>query len=387
MNTNHTLLNFISASLFDRPVRLCSDESELAAVYGVAQKNAVANVVHSGIKKAGSSMSPALETSYRAETDKALFLYAMQSQQVSELSKLFEQAQIPFVLLKGTRMREFYPSPELRTSSDIDILARADDKTLIDLMQNAGFTFEKDGGTTLNFRYGAAIEVELHRHLFDKKMSFHGYFDTIWERVIRKDGWSYQYVLSEEDFYANMLAHFAKHFSRYGCGIRNAVDIAVYLHNPPAAFNREKADGVLEQIGLLQFERRLRQLISAWNEDTWSESDNMLTQYILGCGVFGTKVTRSTHKITYSAGKTGKTKEFWQHIFPNLSIMRRMYSCLRKCPILLPACWAARLLRLVISDRPRIRKTMRQLSKIDKNSLDKTEFVLQEMHLDHVTTV
>ncbi len=381
MNTNQALVRFMYTALFDAD-NVQTSKIDYAQLLSVSKKNAVANIVSCGIEKSGICIDETIKAKFDKESEKALYVYAMQSQQVGMLCDVFEQAEIPFVLLKGTRMRDFYPNPALRTSSDIDILVRADDEKLKQTMLQAGYKFLHDEGNTVNFMLGAAVEVELHTNLFEKSISYHTYFDKIWDRVSPVEGTHYQYTMTEEDFYATMIAHFAKHFTRYGCGIRNAIDVAVYLRNAPSSFDRTKADAILNDLGLLDFERKLRHLQETWETETWSETDQMLTDYILGCGVFGTLKSRNLHEINRRGTKHGKTKRVLQHVFPNFKTMSNMYPILKKCPILLPFCWIARTFRLIFADRSHIKKAMTQVSEINDASVKETSCIMREMHLD-----
>lgn len=380
----HAIMEYIYAALFGKEISERTKQADAAELYTISRKNAVAGVVYNGIRKSGTVIEETVTAGYNKEADKGLFVYAMQSQQLATLSKLFQKEKIPFLVLKGSRMRDLYPSPELRTSTDIDILVQGEDDRLIQLMKSLGYTYEKDSGTTLNFRFGAAIEVELHRHLFDDALSFHGYFDSIWDRVQLKDGWKYQYVMSEEDFFANMIAHFAKHFSRYGCGIRNAVDIAVYLKNAPKSFDLDRAETILKKIGLYPFEQRVLQLIHSWETDKWTEEEIALTSYILGCGLFGTKKSTAAHSLLASKNKHARQKKLFSHIFPSYEIMSRLYPALKKCPILLPLCWIARGFRLLFMGRDRIRSTLKLYSQVDEATLEETKGIMQLMHLENV---
>lgn len=376
--------DYINAALYDKEVSEQTKQSNAGDLFAVAKKNAIASVVFGGIRKSGTALEQSVLANFIKESDKALFTYVMQSQQLMNLCQQFEKEKIPFLVLKGSRMRELYPSPELRTSSDIDILVQAEDDRLIQLMKSLGFIYEKDGGTTLNFRYGAAIEVELHRHLFDDKLVYHGYFDTIWDRALRMDGWDYRYQMTEEDFYVNMIAHFAKHFMRYGSGIRNVMDISVFLKNAPSSFDREKSDSILKDIGLLDFERKICHLIDVWDNGTWSDSDIVLTDYILGCGLFGTNKTINTHRIYSQNIKNGNLRYLLFHMFPDYKTMCNIYPVIKKCPLLLPFGWIARGLRLLFSDRKKVSTIISNFWKINAETINEAENVFKDMHLDGV---
>lgn len=381
MNVIHSMMDFINTALFDSPVAGNAAETDFSSLFVLSKKNALANVVFVGIQKAGIQLEGSLREKYQGEADKALYVYAMQSNQLENLSFALEQNRIPFIPLKGSRMRDFYPSPELRTSGDIDFLTRAEDQPQIRVMESNGFSFVKDGGTTMNFSHGAAVEVELHRCLYDENLSFHGYFDKIWDRVSRTAGWNYRYEMSENDFYVNMIAHFAKHFSRYGCGIRNAIDIALYLDGAPQSFDRITVDSLLSELGLIDFEKRVLRLIESWKTGNWSDEDYRLTEYMLGCGVFGTAKSKANHSMQNGENKV---KRYFGHIFPRFEIMKGIYPVLNRVPVLLPATWVIRWFRLLLFDRKKIKTAYRKIELFDSASRTEAQDILKMLNLDAI---
>jgi hypothetical protein len=57
------------------------------------------------------------------------------------------------------------------------------------------------------------------------------YYDDIWTKVSKREGYNYSYCLSDEDFYIYMIYHCAKHFKSGGLGIRMLMDVYVYLNS------------------------------------------------------------------------------------------------------------------------------------------------------------
>ena len=58
------------------------------------------------------------------EIIKAIYRHAQLSYEYVAVCDALETAQIPFIPLKGSVLRKWYPEPWMRTSCDIDILDR-----------------------------------------------------------------------------------------------------------------------------------------------------------------------------------------------------------------------------------------------------------------------
>ena len=91
----------------------------------IAKKHDVAHLIVLGLKKNGllSDSDPALEKIML----KAAYRYERLNYEYKRICSALEEAEIPFIPLKGSILRRFYPEPWMRTSCDIDILVHKDD--------------------------------------------------------------------------------------------------------------------------------------------------------------------------------------------------------------------------------------------------------------------
>ena len=105
MNSNRAIINFIGAAIFGTPTDSTCRPEELHSVFTTAKRNAIAPIVYKGIGKSALQLPEKLDEAFREEWDKSLYMFTMQTQQLAEISLLFEKAEIPFVILKGSRMR------------------------------------------------------------------------------------------------------------------------------------------------------------------------------------------------------------------------------------------------------------------------------------------
>ncbi len=274
--------------------------------------------------------------------------------QVSELNKIvdsFEKAQIRNQPMKGSCMKFMYPSPEMREMSDIDILID------VDQMKKAGDKLVELGYA----KYGEAIHhdeyykqpymfVEAHCAMYDKNTDVgqYDYFKSF-SRAVLREGMKYTYDFNHNDFYVYLLAHMAKHFYLAGCGIRNLVDIYVYLEKYGKELDRVYIDAELQKCGILDFAYHVEELAYIWLEKRSSNSFyDDLFRYMLDCGLFGKQENALWHRFAKDPNSNSKVSRFQlkrMYYFPPVSYMSEDYPWLVKLPFMLPLTWILRFIK------------------------------------------
>lgn len=382
MNITNAFLNAVNLCLNGKKVLPQAEKADIDEMLAMAKKQALANILYLGLKKDGSYSEQEL-LPLEEYGQMCTFQYLRQEQELSRLCNSLKENNIRFVLLKGSKMREYYPSPELRSSCDIDILTDASDEVIFDTMKALGYEYEKDGGTTLNFVMPPLVTVEMHRYLFDDRLSFSGYFDTVWDRVVPAGDGSSECYLTEEDFYIYMIAHLVKHFSRYGCGLRPLLDIYLYEHSAGNRCDFAAAEKKLEELDLLYFTQQMRLLLKKWFEDgNLTEQDEELTDYIMSSGIFGTKMTTYANEFRKGPSvRQKKRKLFWFHVFPPLRVMRPMYPRLLKCGVFLPVAWVARFFRILVSGRKKAKKRYLSIQNVNEEYVSQVSEIMKRLHL------
>ena len=382
MNITNAFLNAVNLCLNGKKVLPQTEKADIDEMLAMAKKQALANILYLGLKKDGSYSEQEL-LPLEEYGQMCTFQYLRQEQELARLCNSLKENNIRFVLLKGSKMREYYPSPELRSSCDIDILTDASDGVIFDTMKALGYEYEKDGGTTLNFVMPPLVTVEMHRYLFDDRLSFSGYFDTVWDRVVPAGDGSSECYLTEEDFYIYMIAHLVKHFSRYGCGLRPLLDIYLYERSAENRCDFAAAEKKLEELDLLYFTQQMRLLLKKWFEDgNLTEQDEELTDYIMSSGIFGTKMTTYANEFRKGPSvRQKKRKLFWFHVFPPLRVMRPMYPRLLKCGIFLPVAWVARFFRILVSGRKKAKKRYLSIQNVNEEYVSQVSEIMKRLHL------
>ena len=226
--------------------------------------------------------------------------------------ELLTSAQIPFILLKGSVIRSYYPEAWMRTSSDIDILIpeeRFEETTRI-FSSAEGFRYHNTTPHDISFSMAEGIVLELHHSLIESGRigKAEQLLKDIWSYAETDDGIGYR--LTDEMFYYYHLAHMAKHIENGGCGIRPFIDLWLLNHKLPENPARSQ---LLKEGGLERFAHAVNTLSEYWLGDgTADENTLILEQFILGGGCFGTKENAAGVKSVKLHGKAGyMLQKFW----------------------------------------------------------------------------
>lgn len=265
--------------------------------------------------------------------------------EIAQLTDKFAANNVDYILLKGMVINKLYPDSFMRSMSDVDILYREYDRgSAAKCMEDMGYTLMlKSNKDDTYFKNSAKVKVELHRELVEYSMEKeYGYLSSVWDRAVRENG---QYKMTDEDYYIYMVIHLAKHFYKSGTGIRQIADMYVYNKGYAGKLDKGYIDGELKKLDLLIFESKISELAQTWFGDTEAdESTDMIAEYVLSSGVFGTtsrlEVNLLTKEKLKNDGGTSKLSYYIKSIFPPYRVMVGQYgSWLKKYPFLLPAAW------------------------------------------------
>ena len=107
-----------------------------------------------------------------------------------ELTKLcgaLEQAEIPFIPLKCSVLRQYYPEPWMRTSCDIDVLVHEENlkRTISYLTEHLGYSYESQSSHDVSLFSKNRNHIELHYDILGDNVidSVETVLKTIWDVV------------------------------------------------------------------------------------------------------------------------------------------------------------------------------------------------------------
>ena len=115
-------------------------QETIPAVYKMAKKHSLGHVVSRYLFAAGVELEP--EMAMKLQRDELMTVYQFERMQYSfrEICTAFDEAQIPYIPLKGSVLRPYYPDEYIRTSCDIDILVHeADLDMAVRILEDKGY--------------------------------------------------------------------------------------------------------------------------------------------------------------------------------------------------------------------------------------------------------
>lgn len=275
----------------------------------------------------------------------AVYRYGKLNFELGELRAALNDAQIPFIPLKGAVVRGYYPEPWMRTSCDIDVLVHPDSIERASAVLEERLKYTPSGSTThdVSFMTPSDVHIELHHTLIESKRA--GSADEILRRVWQYSspvGGTCEYMLDDGMFYLYHLAHMAKHVCGGGCGVRPFLDLWMLNH-------RAEHDGaaLLELIGrsrLDKFDKAARELSEYWFGG--GEPDDAALQlgdYILSSGVYG----NIENRVAVCRSNKSRFRYIMSRLFIPYDSLITLYPGLKGRRVLLPFYEVRRWLRML----------------------------------------
>lgn len=314
------------------------------AIIDFARRQSVLNIVAYAVEELNGKPDDRIMTYLREYRMQKMVIEAQQELAASDACEKLEKMGVRHMLLKGSVIKSFYPSPDMRTMGDIDILvdsARCGD--VIDAFVADGFSFVGEGDLHSNVKKGNAY-IEFHRSMVDSchKVLSSYYGDGF--HLPQKCG-GCEYKLSDEDFYVFLIAHIAKHYRYGGTGIRSLLDLYVYEKALPS-LDFDYINGELDKIGLLVFCNKIRKITYDWYSGDFSGEFDTMSQYIVSGGVYGIAGTEMQNSYIFDHINENirfqKIKTLFKIVFPSYDEIKIRYPSIGGKKILLPLFWIIR---------------------------------------------
>ena len=319
----------------------------LSELYKLSKAHDVAHLVGDALSKCGAftNLPDTADEEERATIAKikakfdgqvftAVYRYENINYELGQLKQTLNEAKIPFIPLKGSVIRKFYPEPWMRTSCDIDILVKeadADNASKI-LAERLQYKINEKGQHDISLFSSSNIHVELHFKLMDIEFKQVSALSDIWSGGEITPVSEYEYRMSNELFLLYHIYHTAKHFVNGGCGIKPFIDLWIIKNK--IGYDEAKVEKLLTKNGLFSFYSRAEELMNVWFEgkphnDVTQEMEN----YILQGGVYG---TLEQQLAMSQSKKGGKFRHLLSRTFLSYEQMKVYYPSVKKCPILFP---------------------------------------------------
>lgn len=346
--------------LRDAVISLLNEPKAFSRIATLAKKHDCLHLVASGLKRLGllsgeeaSALGDGASKRLENEIFMAVYRYQRLNFDLGEVCRELSMAGIPFMPLKGSVLRRYYPEQWMRTSCDIDVLVKKGDveAAVKRLEGSLGYTVGERATHDVALHTPAGNHVELHFDLVEEGSANNAIkiLSEVWENSRPKEEDPYHYEMTDDLFYFYHIAHMAKHFENGGCGIRPFIDL--WILDKAVEGDTAAREALLLKGGLLEFCNACRRLASFWIGG--NEPDEIilaLGNYIISGGVYGSSQNRVAISQRKKGGRFGY---LMSRIFAPRAKLKRYYPVLEKHPWLLPFMQVRRWFMLL---RPDIRK-------------------------------
>lgn len=309
MTVESLLFRLLRSAMFGTPVdkdtkEACTPEM-LEDLYKLADMHDVSHLVGLVLDKMGLPDNEWL-TRCRNRMLQAVFRYTRQDFEYHDLCRVLEEANIPYIPLKGTVLRPYYPQAWMRTSCDTDILIHKEDleraQTLI--QDKLHYTERRLSPHDVSLISPTNELLELHFAIIEDFVlpKAREILENIWKYAVPVEGNPCQHALPDDLFYYYHMVHMAKHVANGGCSIRFFLDTWILNHKIP--HDRQAREDFLEKGYRLTFAKAAEELSECWFGDQEMDANTAyFAQYILRGGNFGNLTNRVALRRTKEGGK------------------------------------------------------------------------------------
>ena len=258
---------------------------------------------------------------------------------LNTITKLNEYG-IDCFTLKGMTIAKLYKEPSCRISGDVDIfIDKQDEKKAMKFLEEMGYTVEERGRNSHHFlaKHPVGGLLEVHVEMYSdptKDILFHKKLQYNEEKILVDIDEKHQVkTFGINDGAIYMTAHYIKHFISKGVGVRQLMDLLLYLRE----YKKEiDWDHYYTIFGELRYEKLIKTLFAIGNryfgmsfENFDEECMDMILSDTESGGVFGYNNTglANFYEVFTQRRTSMSEKEYRQYMFTkrNASLIRRIF--------------------------------------------------------------
>ena len=313
---------------------LALSDQEQQDIAALAGEHSVAQLLGDALGNAPEAAELEVTKKLVRNTMSAFTHIRMIERERNRICRVLNEVQIPYIGLKGIRVRPYYPKPWMRTSCDNDILVREEDVDRAAELLIRALDYRQEGRKgfhDISLFSKSGIHLELHFNIRGRSDAMNRVLDRVWEDASPVPGTS-EYVQSQEFFLFHIVAHMANHMLCGGCGIRPLIDL--FLLREKMDYDEEKLLRLCDEAGIRAFYQNAVALSQVWFAGKpHTPVTGHLEQYIFRGGCYGTQ----EGEIAVTQNRTGKKFDYVaSRVFLPYENMCTIYPVLKKRRWLLP---------------------------------------------------
>lgn len=363
-----------------------SKDFDFNAVLELMGNHGTINMLYYGLKN--SDTGSALADELFPIVYQNILVDEAQKREVSKICAAFAKNQIDHAPLKGSRLKQLYPTTDMRSMGDADILIKTEQYGKIrEIMLSLGYCEKGEGAHDFAWICDN-LYVELHKSLFGEYRDVYPEVDEHYKNswsLMHPTGNGSEYTFSPEDEFIYLFAHFTKHYKLSGIGIRHLTDLWVF-HRANPDIDMQYVKEHLRQMNLLEFFENVWNTALCWFDGKeFDEMSEYISNEILSGGSFGTLENQVLSdfiaKEETGTGFSLKFKRNLKYVFLPYKAMAVKYPILNKIPIALPITWVLRLIDIAVNKRNTLSKYIEEEKFISGDKIAKRKKSLKYVGL------
>ena len=348
---------------------------ECNAIMQIGERQSIQLIIYRGFKLM--NLSEDCLRQYDRSMLKAAYKYIMRSEELNRITGALDNVGIPYIPLKGAVLKQLYPEPELRTSSDIDVLVREKDldNAVKAVETTTDFKFESRNYHDVQMRVPGTV-LEMHFSIKENMANIDKLLSRAWD-FAKPTGSGTRYAFTSEFQIFHVIAHMSYHMVHGGLGIRPFLDL--WLLRNKTEFDEEKVRKMCEECGILTFYEKSCRLVNAWMEGRAIPKElASFEEYCLNGGVFG-----STESVNASRMRNKQKGEYvLKRLLVSREVLEEEYPVLKEKQYLLPVYQVDRWMRLLDpKKRSNALKELEGIRGIEREAVDSFDEMLRELGL------
>ena len=355
----HYLVYLLKCALTDKQPEPIPTELSLEKVFLYGKEHEVANLAYLAVEKL-SGVDKELLEKWKIYYYSCIERDIEQENILTQILTNLHQENIRTLQVQGTRVKKYYPSSDLRTMTDIDlIIDKHNFKKASLILQNMGFALDMENQEEWNGINKAGYLIELQADFFYSVRTFQNgvrclsALNNAFNYAIDKT--ALDCYVDETTLHLFNLLHCLKHYLSSGAGIRRILDLYVLRKELNDKIDYEYIDRVLEECKIKKMANALQALSDYWFKEKEPEIDLSRVEEIIflsrNHGDRKVLVKRKLARQKKQGKKFIKLRYIFSRIFISKDLCYRYYPFCKKHKYPTFLCWIHRLIVLPFSKR------------------------------------
>lgn len=178
----------------------------VSALYSFADRHDLAYIVLSSLHKCGLKNDDAVYSKLDQKAIMSVYRNEQMKYAYGQICDTFDQASIPYIPLKGSVIRPYYPQESMRTSCDIDILVKEENlEAATDTLVQKGYKCGDRNYHDVSLFSDANVHLELHFNIQENIDKLDAVLKDAWRYARLTDGSRYKFT--DEFFVFHMFSY------------------------------------------------------------------------------------------------------------------------------------------------------------------------------------